>query len=203
MKFRIILSLFVSFLIGFYAVSAKAQAIESVDTSDYEYENPTDSLFPGYNSARLIIDYYKTEGATIEDRYRYEIIMIDSLLSLTFRSPESGNFSYIDYQKERLLTNSEQSEIKQALAAAKLTQTKRGIPAAKFTGYAQEVLIIRSNTFNIAGGLAWSAIGDDNNAKTDRALTSSIGGNYDTFFAMLCRYFPDLNGLMEESAPRK
>ena len=203
MKFRIILSFFVSVLIGFYAVSARAQAAESVDTSDYEYENPADSLFPGYDSAQLIIDYYKTEGTTIEDRYRYEIIMIDSLLSLTFRSPESENFSYVDYQKERLLSGQERSEIRQALAAAKLIQTKHGIPTAKFTGYAQEVLVIRSNALNIAGGLAWSAIGEEIDAKADRKVTASIGGNYDAFFAMLRHYFPDLNGLIEESAPRK
>ena len=182
---------------------AIAQQIDAADTTDYGYENPADSLFPGYDSAQLIIDYYKTEGATTQDRYRYEIIVIDSLLSLTFRSPQSEDFHYIDYQKERLLSVQEQSGLRQTLNRIKLTQTKHGIPTAKFTGYAQEVLIVRSKALNIAGGLAWSAVGENADRMADREETSSIGGNYDAFFEALRRYFPDLNGLMEDSTSPK
>jgi hypothetical protein len=192
------------FSILFFPLCASAQAPAQPDTSDYEYENPSDSLFPGYESAGKIIDYYKTEGVSTEDRYRFEVIVIDSLVSLTFRSPESENFHYVDYQKERLLSNDERAQLSQALASAKLTQTKSGIPNAKFTGYGQEVLIIRSSAFNITGGVAWIAISDNaDSMDADRKMTTSIGGNYDTFFSYLRRvYFPDLDALMREATAR-
>jgi hypothetical protein len=194
--------LFYSILL--FPLCASAQTPTQPDTSDYGYENPSDSLFPGYESASQIIDYYKTEGVSTEDRYRFEVIVIDSLVSLTFRSPESENFHYVDYQKERLLSNDERSQLGQALASAKLTQTKSGIPSAKFSGYGQEVLIIRSSAFNITGGVAWSAISDNaDSTEADRNMTTSIGGNYDPFFSYLRSHlFPDLNALMNEATAR-
>ena len=186
------------FFLTFFTVSVFAQE-QATDTSTVIYENPSDSLFPGYESASHIIDYYKTEGASEEGRYRYEIIVIDSLLSLTFQSPEFEGFHYVDYQKERLLSNDERRDLASAFRSAKLTQAKPGIPKSTAADDGQEVLIVRSKEVSIAGGLAWNG----NNDQELRKNTASIGGEYDAFFLFLrAHFFPDLDGLMDEAIAR-
>ena len=125
-------------------------------TSTYQYEPVTEDYFKGYKKAKLKLDYYFTDGSSTGNRYVYELVLVDSLLLLAFDSPQTDDYTYISYQKRLLLSSSQLTAIKAALANANLKQRVRGIPKPDGTAHTKEVLIIKYGRVAIAGGMAYA-----------------------------------------------
>ncbi len=185
-----------------------AQAIDSVDIdiNSIEYEPVTENNYKAFPKAKLIVDYYYTNGISYGDRYSYEIILVDSLLMFGFSSPETDSYNYISYQKKQLLTSKHVNAIKSVLTSAGLKQTKKGIPQPDASAYEKDVLIVTYKNINIAGGrfnhviFPDSATEAQNNKEiaSERKLTSSVGGNYELVIETLKKYFSDLPKLLEQ-----
>jgi len=201
LNFIIILSVFCKITFG--------QAADSVDidVKSIKYEPLTEDNYKDFPKAKLIVDYYYTNGISLGDRYSFEIILIDSLFMLGFSSPKTDSYNYVSYQKKYLLTPEQVGTIKSALASAGLKQTKKGIPRPDASAHEKEVLIIKSKNINIAGGRFNHVIFSDNTSDAhmnkeislERKLTSSVGGNLDSIIRTLKKYFPDLPKLLEQA----
>jgi len=179
------------------------------DTGDIIYESIPKDYLKEYKKASFIADYFFTDGFSTNDRYHYEIIITDSLLTLNFYSPKSDSYKHIVYNKKKLLNDNELNQLKQIAITAQLKQSKKGIPNAKFSYYTQEVLIVQYNNISIAGGLAYGNIANypDSESESqvtkeiadDRKQSSSISGNYDLVISALKKYFVDLDKLKKQS----
>ena len=179
------------------------------DTGDIIYEPIPKDYLKEYKKASFIADYYFTDGWSRSDRYSYEIVITDSLLTLNFNSPKSDSYKHIVLNKKRILTKNELNNLKQTIKTAQLEQSKKVIPVAKFSAYTNEVLIVQYNDISIAGGLTYGNIASypDSESETqvtaeiadDRKQSSSISGNYDSVISALKTYFVDLDKLKKQS----
>jgi len=184
---------------------------DSIDIKDVHYEPVTQDYFSDYSHAKLIVNYFCSDGWSIENRYSFEVVLIDSVLMLGFDSPETDEMRYISYQKKTILTSDKVDSIKNILGRAGLSQAKLGIPHPTASANTKEVLIVRYAGLNIAGGLFYyNAISHDEpeakiNAKIKREkqLTSSIGGDYESVMLAMKNYFPELNGMMTDAIKPK
>jgi hypothetical protein len=175
-----------------------------IDIKSIKYEPLTEDNYKSFPNAKLIVDYYYTNGISNGDRYSYEIILVDSLLMFGFSSPETEDYNYIFYNKKQLLTAKQVNSIKSVLVSAGLKQTKKGIPQPDASAHEKEVLIVKYKNVDIAGGLFNHVIFEDGMTEAkvnkeiaqERKLTSSIGGNYDMFIKALKKYFLDLPNLL-------
>ena len=193
------------FLLTFSNDYAQSQT----DTSDIIYKAIPKDYLKEYNKASFIADYFFTDGWSTNDRYHYEIIVTDSLLTLNFYSPKSDSYKHVVYNKKKLLNDSELNKLKQIVRTAQLKQSKKGIPNARFSAYTQEVLIVQYNHISIAGGLAYGNIVSYPNSESekqvnkeiadDRNQSSSISGNYDLLISALKKYFVDLDKFKKQS----
>jgi hypothetical protein len=179
------------------------------DTSNIVYEPIQKGYLKEYNKASFIADYFFSDGWSNSDRYSYEIILTDSLLTLNFNSPGSDSYKHVVYHKKKILTHGELNDLKKIIRSAQLKQTKKGIPRATFSAYTKEVLIVRYRNISIAGGLAYGNIasypGSESEIQVkkeiadDRRQSSSIGGNYDLLISALKKYFTALAKLKKRS----
>jgi hypothetical protein len=177
-----------------------------IDIKTIKYETVTENNYKAFPNAKLIVDYYYTNGISYGDRFSYEIILVDSLLMFAFSSPETDSYNYISYQKKQLLAPEQVSKVKSILVSAGLKQTKKGIPQPDASAHEKDVLIIKYKNINIAGGrfnhvvFPDSATDTQNNKEIylERKLTSSIGGNYELVIQALKKYFSDLPKLLEQ-----
>jgi hypothetical protein len=174
------------------------------DTIQYKQVNTAD-LFAGYDTDNLVIDYYFTSGFSEGDRFSYEFILTDNLLTVTFNSPFSDSYNSITYKKESYVSDDDLNKLESAIFSCGLKQVRNGIPQPNATGYEQEVLILKFNYIKLSGGLFSYTITDnadtaafDKQREQDRKRSSSIGGDYDKFFNILDGYFPELNCLLGE-----
>lgn len=188
---------------------SKDYAQSENDTSNIVYEPISKDIFKEYKNAKLVVDYFFTDGFSNQDRYSYEIIIMDSLLMINFSSPETDSYNYISYDKKSLLDDSKLDNIKQVIKSIQFKQIKNGIPRATFSAYTKEVLIVRYKNLSIAGGLVYANIASysDNEPANqvnkeiadDRKQSSSISGNYDLLISALKKYFMDFDKLKTQS----
>lgn len=188
-------------------VFSQAQ-VDSLDFNikDVTYEPVTEDYFSDYKGAKLIVDYYCSDGWSISDHYSYQVVLVDSLLMLGFYSPETEGLRYISYEKKILLPSSVADSVMTMLDKAKLKQVKQGIPQPTAAGNTKEVLIIKDSNLNIAGGMFYynviqeDATPEQVNAirKRERKLTSSIGGDYDSIIQAMVALFPELGSLTQQ-----
>jgi hypothetical protein len=177
-----------------------------IDIKSIKYEPVTENNYKDFPNAKLILDYYYTNGISYGDRFSYEIILIDSLLMFAFSSPETDSYRYISYEKKQLLAPEQVSKVKSIVGAAGLKQTKKGIPRPDASAHEKDVLIVKYKNINIAGGRFNHVIFPDtasdaqNNKEiaSERKLTSSVGGNYELVVSTLKKYFVDLPKLLDQ-----
>jgi len=174
---------------------------------DVEYEPVEGELFPGFEKAALIVDYYFTSGISLGDRYNYEIIVTDRTLQLAFNSPGTESYKKVTFNKKRALTAREARELSRVMGDSRLVQVRDGVPRPRYSGHTREVLIVRSKDLKIAGGMCNSNIFENSRSpreidamiKTDRAECSTIGGDYDAVIKILRSLFPELKGLLSQA----
>jgi hypothetical protein len=189
-------------LLGIGRLSAQ----DSVDIRDVHYEPVTQDFFSDYPHAKLIVNYYCSEGWSVNDRYSFEVVLIDSLLMLGFESPGTETMRYISYQKRTVVSQAFVDTVKNLLGRAGLTQVKQGIPKPVAAANTKEVLIIKYATINIAGGLFYNTMIQEDASQEkinamiqrERKLTSSIGGDYESVMLAMKSYFTELNNLTTE-----
>lgn len=178
-----------------------------INIKDIHYEPVTEDYFSEYKNAKLIINYYCSDGWSVNNRYSYEVVVIDSMLMLGFDSPETDGLRYISYEKKTILPAQFVDTLKNMLGRAGLVQKKKGIPVPVEAANTKEVLIVKYGGINIAGGLFYynmlqeDASPEKINAiiQHERKLTSSIGGGYDSIMLAMKGLFPELEGLMSEA----
>jgi hypothetical protein len=164
--------------------------------NDVSYIETESGLFPGYENAGLIIDYFSTNGYSHGDRYKFEIIIIDSLLMVTFVAPGTDSFNEISYEKRTILSKKDVLNIQKRLEKAKLTLKWQGVPHPEFSCYGQEVILVRSKSLNLDGGAAWSSCGSEDEAADE--ISTNLAGDYRSVFNYLETYFKDLKKLMKK-----
>lgn len=193
-------------LVSVARVSAQTDSAD-INIKDIHYEPVTEDYFSDYKYAKLIVNYYCSDGWSANDRYSYEVVLIDSLLMVGFDSPETEGMNYISFQKKTIIPEALVDTIKNTLGRAGLIQVKSGIPIPVAAAHTKEVLIVKYAGINIAGGLFYYNMlqqdmpADKINAMIakERKLTSSIGGDYDSVILAMRNLFPDLNALMSEA----
>lgn len=167
------------------------------DSASIEYEPIESNLFAEYENADFIVDYFISEGISYGDRYRCEIIVIDTIIMLAFKSPETENLNKIDFESKWELTKKQLTLLHNTLRKARLQQIKEGVPRPDRSGFGQKVLIVKSKDISIAGGMFYSNIFDtldkdemERQINEDKKNNSSIGGDYESVFKVLESFFP-------------
>jgi hypothetical protein len=162
----------------------------------YECVPVEKNLYQGHEKAKLIVDYYNTWEISTGERYSYEILVIENILMLAFTSPETADFNEISFETKRVLSKEQIDYLIQLLNISKLKHLKNGIPEPSFSGYAKQVLIIKSENLSIGGGMFYSTIVEsdtntpiDQQVKAEEKSNSSIGGDYDFVFKALDNLF--------------
>ncbi len=171
------------------------------------YDTTTEDFFKEYKDAKLIVDYYCTTGISTQDRYSYEIILIDSVLMFAFNSPNTENYNHVSYENKRILPNLQFAEFKIDLTSAKLTQIKNGIPYPNASANNKEVLIVKFDNINIRGGLFNYVLYESSKSQKEieenvaftRKESSSIGGDYEKVFSELKQYISNLDSLITQA----
>src|SRR6185295_1814396 len=171
-----------------------------------DYQPVPVNLFPGFENAGLIVDYYYSTGVSLGDRYDYEIIVTDRTLRLTFNSAGTPSYKRVIFESVLDITSEQASHLEQVIRTAQLVQRKDAIPKPKslFSGHTREVLIVRAKDIKIGGGMLNSRIdGTEAEMARERSSTSTIGGDYDAVITELRSLFPVLNSFMAQAAGRR
>jgi hypothetical protein len=201
-----VIFLFTVLASGSYTQS-HAQAEAEIDEYEYVYDTNFANPFEGADSFNFKLDYYNTEGISTGDRYWYEVIVLDTLLILNFKSPASDSWNYISYQKRMIISDSALHAIKRSSKTFGIKQKRKGIPHWQGSGYGANRLFIESKDVHIAGGMVFMAIGNDTSLAsyrkrimTEKKQSSSISGNYEKFFKQLEGFFVTLPQLLKDSS---
>ncbi len=180
------------------------------DVKDIKYKPVTEDYFADYKGAKFILNYYCSDGWSASNRYSFQVVVIDSLLMVGFDSPETDGLRYTSFEKRTILSKRMLDSLKNILGDAGLKQKREGIPEPNGTSNTKEVLLVRYGNLNIAGGMFYYNMLQED-ASTDkintivqreRNLTSSIGGDYDMVIQTLVSLFPDLNSLRTQVVKR-
>ncbi|WNM20093.1 hypothetical protein [Flavobacterium capsici] len=202
---KIFYSLKVSILFLSMTIPIVAQK-NSVELSFESVEIDTTSInaFEGVKNAKFKLDYYHTDGYSTGNRYWYEVVIIDSLMILNFKSPDNDDWNYINYQKQVVLGDDALEAIKSKISETKLKQKTKGIPIPPGTGYGADRLYIEGDEIEIAGGTVYMCVGEempleniDKRISLEKKLSSTISGDFQTFFNLLEKLFTDLPMLMK------
>lgn len=196
-----------SFITTFLIItSVKGQ---DINIHNYTYEQLNIDLKKDYNDAEFIADYYFTEGISLGARYYYEILVIDSVISLIFDAPGFDCYNYVKYVKRFQLEPEDLDSLKKIINKAGLKQTHEGIAHWEGSMYTREILVIKSDTLFIAGGQTYMPeakypeyINEDEARKAiekDKRDSSSISGDYDSIVNFLNKYFTNLSDLLLEA----
>jgi len=171
----------------------------------YTYDTTAVDVFEGADDISFKLNYYHTEGISTGDRYWYEVIVLDSLVILNFKSPESDDRNFLSYQKRIIINDSALAAIKHNMKALGIKQKRRGIPEPLGSGYGADRLFVESKDVNIAVGTTFMCIANDANVAAyksrvtgEKRESSSISGDYDKFFNYLERFFVLLPGLLKD-----
>lgn len=179
----------------FLTLSSYALKDESVNT-----------IFDGYEYANFKLKYSLTEGYSLNYRYAYSIVIVDSLMILNFQCPKNDDWDFIQYQKQTILKDSQLERIKWVVKKARLSQKLEGFPHWSDwagSGYGANRLYIESEKINVAGGMIYNCMGTgeedmDKINKQQRKESTTIGGNYEFVFTELEKLFDSLPFLMED-----
>src|SRR6478736_3297839 len=104
-------------LLIFLTTTSKIFGQNEIDI-DVVYEPVNEDYFKGYKNAKMILDYYFTDGWSLHDRYTYEIIIVDDVLMVAFDSPKSDSFEKVSFQTKRKLSKDQMNEIKKAIESS-------------------------------------------------------------------------------------
>ena len=132
-----------------------------------EYELLTEDPFAGYENAKLIIDYYVSDGWSNSDRYSYEIIVLDNQIMFGFGSPQSESLREVRYEKKATLSPTDVYEIASLLKSANIKQTRAGIPKPDASAHKKEVLLVREGSQSIAGGMFSYVVYEDGTSEEE------------------------------------
>lgn len=194
-----LLAFFFLYLLG---NSAYAQTEYEVE---YTYDTTKVNVFEGVEKASFKLDYYHSEGYSSGARYWYEIIIVDSLLILNFKSPDIDDWNYVSYQKQVELSDSALSSIKSLIKSLKIGQKRKGIPRPLGSGYGSEILHIEWEELSISGGATYMCVGGDDGKedyhsriKEEKKQSSSISGDYEALFLKLTGLFDSLQFLLND-----
>lgn len=194
--------LFAFFLLYLLGNSAYAQTESEVE---YTYDTAKVNVFEGVEKASFKLDYYHSEGYSSGSRYWYDIIIVDSLMILNFKSPDIDDWNYVSYQKQVELSDSALSSIKSLVKSLKIGQKRKGIPRPLGSGYGSEILHIEWGELSISGGATYMCIGGDDGIedyhsriKEEKKQSSSISGDYETLFLQLTGLFDSLPFLLND-----
>jgi len=163
--------------------------------------------FSESNKAEFIVDYYVNHTISNGDRRVYEIILINNSMTLSFDSWPSINYNDVHYKKTKLLTKTEFDEIWRTVIETNVHQIHEGILKPDSSHTEQEILIVKNQTINLAGGMfcypghSCDLTPEEMRAEEDslHQITSTIGGNYTLLFEKLTTYFPNLDSLKSAS----
>jgi hypothetical protein len=182
---------------------------QEVETHKYEFEKLNIDLRKDFNNAEFIADYFFTEGISLGDRYSYEIIVTDSIITLMFNAPEFGCYNYLKYVKRIQLEPEEVDTLKMVIKKANLKQIHQGIAHWDGSMYTRELLILKLDSLYIAGGQTYGPIGtyseDESEKKVrkkvekDKRDSSSISGDYDSIINLLRKYFKNIDELYKDA----
>lgn len=193
-------------LLLFLLIYSENYAQAKIDTGNIIYQPVSKNYFKKkFIKANFGVDYFFTDGWSDKDRYFYEILIRDSLLTIFFYSPNTDSYNRTQYLKKAILNDSEQYVLKQVTEAAQLKQIKPQIPRTTFSSYTREILSVKYQNVSIAGGMAYGNTANYPEDKPesqvnasidqDRSQSSSIEGNYDLLISALKKLFVDLNRL--------
>jgi hypothetical protein len=165
-----------------------------------------EGVFGRFEDAKFKLDYYHNEGYSTGNRYWYEIIIIDSMVVLYFDSPQNDDWNNVHYHKSFILDENEAKMIKNKVKMADLDQKTEGFPEWRDwsgSGYGENRLIIESEDVNVAGGMIYNNIFNDDedfesSISEDMKASSSISGNYESLFKELEKLFDSLPFLLED-----
>ena len=184
-------------------------SIGQVDTVELsfdtvEYQKVEFDVFEEAPSAKFKLNYYHTDGYSNKGRYWYEVIIIDSLLILNFKSPDCDDWNYINYQKRMVMEDEVVEKLKRKLVEANLQQKREGIPVPPGSGYGADRLFVDYQDISLAGGTVYMCIGEsaskeayENRIKREKEISSSISGAYQSIMDLLETLFDDLAVLLK------
>ena len=173
------------------------------------YELPNNKYFDDSKKANLFIKYNYSDSKSIIDGYSYDIVIVDSLLTVRFNSSNTDSFNYIDYKKIIILDSITIDSLKNIIKTSKIRQYINGMPTSENSAKTTENLFIKYKNIKIAGGFVYSnavsfsdSVSDEDMARQinyERKLSSSISGNYDLIIEKLKFLFDNLSALIMES----
>jgi hypothetical protein len=169
-----------------------------------KYESITTDPFKTVPEGKLILDYYCTSGFAANDRYWYEIVVIENKLTLSFHAFDGKSFRKTDYLREYRLTDAVVRHLAKVLSNAKLKQLVNGIPVPETAAATKEVLIARHQDQRIGGGRynhtlfppGTKQADIDKSIAAERSTNASIGGDFDAVVNALKQQFPALDSLI-------
>jgi hypothetical protein len=168
-----------------------AQTDSSDDATMVEYDTAATDPFAGNTGTSLILDYFHTEGASWSDRFDYEVVIYDSLLTASLNSRGSEDFHHVIYLRKKILTENDLRILRGVLHQAHLKQVRAGVPRPTFSGSGQEVLIVHDGEQHLFGGRAFSVIGTPESDPTKEPFFGmTIDGDFDTVAEEMMKLFP-------------
>lgn len=186
------------FIIAGFLLYAQFVLGQENNIDSIQYDPVKSNLFAEYENAELKIDYFLSEGISSVERYTCEIIVIDTMIMMSFESPETDNMNKIYFEGKWGLTKKQLALLHETLLKANLKQIKEGVPHPNLSGFGQKVLIVTSRDISIAGGMFYTNVFDSpdrdemvRKRKEDVKNTSSIGGDYESVFKVLESFFPE------------
>lgn len=193
------------FLVLITSIKSNGQDIGTT----YQYYDLDVDLQRDYNGANFIVDFCYTEGFSLGDRYFYEIVITDTVMTLIFEAPESGSFHYLKYVKRILLDSEVLDTLKMILGKANLKQKHQGIADWQGSMYTRQILVVNYESIHIAGGQTFmpsgaysedepEAVAEEKILK-DKVESSSISGDYDSIINYLKKYFTNIGDLYNQT----
>ncbi|MFH0892817.1 MAG: hypothetical protein V2A54_00130 [Bacteroidota bacterium] len=163
-----------------------------------------DNLFKGYENAKVIVDYCINYGFSTIDRYQYEVIIVDSMLFLSFDSEETDNFHKIKFSDKRELKLGEVKRISSILNKYPIEQIKLYTPNYTGSCSCQEVFIVKYKGKYVQGGFCYSPCYEsEEQFKIDSVLlvekSATIKGNTTALRSEILKFFPNLNLLLKKA----
>ncbi len=175
----------------FVCISIYAQ---SFDSEDVKIDTSTINVFEGAENNKIKIDYYHTSGYSSGNRYWYEVIILDTLAILNFKSPSNDDWNYINYQKQKIIDDSLKDSLVLLMKLCKIKQKKKGVPRPTGSGYEANRLYIETDFLKVAGGDFFICIGREDEdlnlrLKKEREISTTISGDYILFLNELEKIF--------------
>ena len=122
----------------YFSIAQKAVKNNLFTKDSITYEAANNTYFEKYANTNLFIKYYFSDNKSWGDKYTYEIILTDSLLTLKFYSTMSDSYFYTNYEKRQILNKFVLDSIKDAIITSNITQKIRGFPVIQNSAHISE-----------------------------------------------------------------